>query len=47
MFLKQISQSLPTSSHALLILGRASYHTSKTLKVPSNIYLLFLPPYSS
>ncbi|WP_166156882.1 transposase [Neochlamydia sp. AcF84] len=44
--LKQVSQSLPASSHALLILDRASYHTSKTLKVPSNIHLLFLPPYS-
>ncbi|WP_347566609.1 IS630 family transposase [Neochlamydia sp. AcF84] len=44
--LKQVGQSLPASSHALLILDRASYHTSKTLKVPSNIHLLFLPPYS-
>ncbi|BBI17603.1 Uncharacterized protein y4pE/y4sA [Neochlamydia sp. S13] len=44
--LEQVSQSLSASSQALLILDRASYHTSKMLKVPSNIHLLFLPPYS-
>ena len=32
--------------HAVLILDKASWHTTEKLKLPENISLLFLPPYS-
>ncbi|WP_368668657.1 transposase [Neochlamydia sp. S13] len=41
-----MNQSLPASFHALLILDRAGYHISKSIKFPLNIHLFFLPPYS-
>jgi transposase len=32
--------------HAVLVLDRAGWHAAKSLKIPSNITLLHLPPYS-
>ena len=46
LFLEQLSGALPAGVHAVLIWDGAGYHTSKDLKVPSNISLILLPPYS-
>ena len=45
-FLQQLSLSIAADKHILLVLDRAGYHVSKGLKVPENISLLHLPPYS-
>jgi transposase len=46
LFLEQLSSSISEGKHALLILDRAGYHLSKMLRLPNNISLLYLPPYS-
>jgi transposase len=46
LFLDQMSRELPAGVHAVLIWDGAGYHTSQDLKVPSNISLILLPPYS-
>jgi transposase len=45
-FLAQMSRELATDVHAVLIWDGAGYHTAKEVKVPENITLLQLPPYS-
>lgn len=45
-FLDQMSKAIDADTHVVLILDRAGYHTSKSLKVPPNITLKHLPPYS-
>ncbi|KIC75474.1 Transposase IS630 [Neochlamydia sp. TUME1] len=42
--LEQVNQSLPVSSHALLILDRAPYHVCKKLRIPPKVHLFFLSP---
>ena len=44
--LKEISAHVPGGRHALLIMDRAGWHCAKDLKIPKNISLLHLPPYS-
>ncbi|WP_353271235.1 IS630 family transposase [Wolbachia endosymbiont (group A) of Alloplasta piceator] len=44
-FLEQISQYLETRE-AFLVMDCASWHRSKNLKVPKNIDIIYLPPYS-
>jgi transposase len=46
LFLEQMSRELPAGVHAVLIWDGAGYHTSQDLKVPSNISVILLPPYS-
>lgn len=46
LFLKQLSGAISEEKHALLILDQAGYHKSKSLSVPSNISIIYLPPYS-
>jgi len=45
-FLQRLSETLPPNKHIALILDNASYHKSEKLIIPSNITLIFLPPYS-
>ena len=45
-FLKQLSMTLAPDQHMILILDRTGYHVSKKLRVPSNITLKLLPPFS-
>ena len=45
-FLNNFSRTLGRSVHALLVLDNAAWHKSASLKVPSNVTLHFLPPYS-
>ena len=45
-FLGEFSQALTDDEHAVMIWDGAGYHSSKKLRVPANITLLSLPPYS-
>lgn len=45
-FLSMLSKDLGAADHAVLILDQAGWHKAKTLVVPDNITILFLPPYS-
>ena len=45
-FLEQFSETVPDSEHAVMIWDGAGFHTARTLKVPENITLVQLPPYS-
>jgi hypothetical protein len=38
--------SMEIKKHAVLVMDCAGWHISKALRVPQNITLLFLPPYS-
>ena len=44
--LLEISKTVATGAHALLIMDGAGWHQAKTLKVPENITLLKLPAYA-
>jgi len=45
--LSLISQAIQANSHAILVMDCAGWHSkSKNLKVPNNISILDLPPYS-
>jgi len=41
-----ISREVGPQVHVVLVLDRAGWHVAKALKVPQNITLLHLPPYS-
>jgi len=45
-FLNNFSRTLGRGVHALLVLDNAPWHKTASLKVPSNVTLHFLPPYS-
>ena len=45
-FLAGLSGTLAADEHAVLVLDNAGWHTAKALRVPANLTLLFLPPYS-
>lgn len=46
LFLKQFSERLPADVHAALFWDGAGYHRAGKLRVPGNITLIPLPPYS-
>ena len=46
LFLEQFSQELPAGVHAVLLWDGAGYHTSADLKIPRNVSLIQLLPYS-
>jgi transposase len=37
---------LGEDEHAIMVLDNAGWHVARSLKVPPNLTLLFLPPYS-
>jgi len=45
-FLEQFSATIPEDEHAVMIWDRAGFHTSQALRVPTNVTLVQLPPYS-
>lgn len=45
-FLQQFARQLDPDVHAVLIWDQAGFHSARALKVPENITLLPLPPYS-
>jgi len=44
--LDEISKKIKKGFHAIILMDRASWHTTESLNVPKNISLLPLPPYS-
>ncbi len=44
--LDEISSAVRKGYHAIILIDRASWHTTESLNVPKNISLLPLPPYS-
>src|SRR4051812_42846442 len=44
-FLHGLGETLAPNEHAVLVLDNAGWHVAKALAVPSNVTLLFLPPY--
>ena len=45
-YLQQFSRELAEDVHAVLIWDQAGFHKTKALKIPKNITLIALPPYS-
>jgi transposase len=45
-FLEAFAATIPDDEHVALVLDNAGWHSSKTLRVPSNVTLVPLPPYS-
>jgi hypothetical protein len=45
-FLQQLSSTLPADVQAVMIWDGAGFHTSGKLKIPDNISVLQMPPYS-
>jgi transposase len=45
-FLREFSQTLAVAAHAVMIWDGAGFHTSKSLRMPANITVVQLPPYS-
>jgi transposase len=44
--LKEISKSVASGAHAVVIIDGAGWHIARHLRVPDNLSLLRLPPYS-
>lgn len=44
--LRFVSQAVGKDTHVVLVLDQAGWHVAKDLKVPPNLTLLHLPPYS-
>jgi transposase len=44
--LNEISKQVEKGYHAIILMDRASWHTTEALNIPSNISLMPLPPYS-
>jgi transposase len=44
-FLNEVSSENPETLH-IMVLDNGSFHKAKALKIPDNIKLVFLPPYS-
>jgi hypothetical protein len=45
-YLEEISQLIAAKAHGVVIMDRAGWHKSGALKIPENLSILFLPPYS-
>lgn len=45
-FLDQLAATIPRGTHVVLVWDGAGYHVAKALRVPANLTLVGLPPYS-
>ena len=45
-FLDQFAAKLASDEHAALVLDQAGWHIAQALRVPGNLTLIYLPPYS-
>lgn len=45
-FLDAFAETIPDDEHAVMVLDRAGWHGAKALRVPPNVTLVPLPPYS-
>ena len=46
LFLVELSQAVAPGAHGILLMDKAGWHTADELRVPENLSLMFLPPYS-
>jgi hypothetical protein len=46
LFLVELSQAVAPGAYGILLMDRAGWHTADELRVPENLSLVFLPPYS-
>jgi putative transposase len=46
LFLEELATQIPAGVHVILIWDQAGYHVSHDLRIPENVSLLSLPPYS-
>lgn len=44
--LDEISLHIPEGKHGVIIMDRAGWHRNQILKIPKNMSILYLPPYS-
>jgi transposase len=45
-FLDQLSGAIPSGTHVVLVWDGAGYHVAKAVRVPQNLTVVTLPPYS-
>ena len=45
-FFEQFKQEVPAAAHVVMIWDQAGFHTAKAVRVPENITIVPLPPYS-
>ena len=46
LLLEEVAAQLPKGTHAVMLIDNAGWHTANELRVPLNISLVNLPPYS-
>jgi transposase len=46
LLLEELSLQVPANTHAAVLIDRAGWHIADEVRVPSNITLIYLPPYS-
>src|SRR5499427_7549042 len=46
LFLAELGQAVAPGAHGIVLMDKAGWHTSSELRVPENLSLVFLPPYS-
>ena len=46
LFLEHFAQTRPPDAHAVMVLDGAGWHSPAALRVPDNVTLVTLPPYS-
>ena len=46
LFLVELSQAVAPGAHGIVLMDKAGWHTANELRVPENLSLVFLPPYS-
>ena len=46
LFLEQFAKEIPDDVHVVMVWDQAGFHTGKALKVPRDITIVPLPPYS-
>ncbi len=46
LYSKDFAAQLSKNTHALLVMDGAGWHSSKELRIPDNVSILLLPPYS-
>ncbi len=44
--LEQFARELPVGVHAVLLWDQAGFHTAKAVRIPENVTIIELPPYS-
>jgi transposase len=45
-FLERFARELASGVHAVMVWDQAGFHTGKALRIPENVTIVVLPPYS-